>query len=53
MPGLLDSVGNFADDLGLTALEAVGMAIRQVPWDEQPGRHPRPLHSTYVHAEVA
>ena len=55
VPDLLDSVGELADQVGLTALEAVGMAIHQAPWDELP--HPRGTYltsySAYIPAEVA
>ncbi|MEU2256364.1 hypothetical protein [Nocardia xishanensis] len=36
VPTLLDTVGELADEVGLTALEAVGMAVHQAPWDESP-----------------
>ncbi|WP_308188307.1 hypothetical protein [Nocardia australiensis] len=36
VPTLLDAVGELADEVGLTALEAVGMAVRQSPWNERP-----------------
>jgi len=36
VPPLLDSVGGLATKVGLTLLEALGMAIHQQPWDEQP-----------------
>lgn len=36
VPSLLDTVGELADEVGLTALEAVGMAVRLAPWDERP-----------------
>lgn len=40
VPGLLDSVGELAEEVGLTAREAVGMAIHQAPWvDERQRRH--------------
>lgn len=36
VPSLLDLVGELADEVGLTALEAVGMAVRQSAWPEEP-----------------
>ncbi|WP_232236064.1 hypothetical protein [Nocardia sp. BMG51109] len=44
VPPLLDAVGGLADEVGLTPLEAVGMAIHQQPWDDHaapPGRRSR------------
>ena len=35
VPGLLDSVGELAGTVGLTAREAVGLAIHQAPWDDR------------------
>lgn len=32
---MLEAIGGFADEVGLTPLEAVGMAAQQAPWDEQ------------------
>ncbi|MEV0294290.1 hypothetical protein [Nocardia sp. NPDC050710] len=51
VPTLLNSVGEFADEVGLTALEAVGMAIHQAPWDERPYR--RGSRSTRTRVGVA
>ncbi|MFE7802796.1 hypothetical protein [Nocardia sp. NPDC057440] len=53
VPTLLDTVGELADEVGLTALEAVGMAVRQSPWDDQTRRHPRRLRADRCQAEVA
>ncbi|KIA66551.1 hypothetical protein [Nocardia vulneris] len=42
VPALLDVVGELADEVGLTALEAVGMAVRQSSWETEhpvPSRH--------------
>jgi|GEM_PF-2966383 len=36
VPQLIDSVGGLATKVGLTLLEALGLAIHQQPWDEQP-----------------
>ncbi|QIS16804.1 hypothetical protein [Nocardia arthritidis] len=32
VPPLVAAVGAFADDVGLTTLEAVGMVVWQAPW---------------------
>ena len=53
VPALLDTVGELADEVGLTALEAVGMAARQPPWDEPPARHPSRLQADRCRAAVA
>ncbi|MEV6430803.1 hypothetical protein [Nocardia sp. NPDC051463] len=53
VPALLDTVGELADAVGLTALEAVGMAVRQSPWDEPTTLHPRRLRADGRRAEVA
>ncbi|MFQ6397012.1 hypothetical protein ACLMAJ_26570 [Nocardia sp. KC 131] len=53
VPALLDTIGALADEVGLTALEAVGMAVRQSPWDEPPAQHQRRLRSAVLRAEVA
>jgi len=42
-----------ADEVGLTALEAVGMAVRQSPWDERPARDTRRRRSAGHRAGVA
>ncbi|WP_246460950.1 hypothetical protein [Nocardia transvalensis] len=36
VPPLLNAVGGLADEVGLTPLEAVGMAIHQRPWEDAP-----------------
>lgn len=36
VPPLLESVGGLATKVGLTLLEALGMAIHQRPWGDQP-----------------
>lgn len=44
VPTLLHVVGELADEVGLTALEAVGMAVRQSSWADDhpaPARHRR------------
>jgi hypothetical protein len=53
VPPLLDAVGELADEVGLTALEAVGMAVRQSPWDERPARNTRRRRSGQHRAGVA
>ncbi|MFD0360431.1 hypothetical protein ACFQZZ_03095 [Nocardia sp. GCM10030253] len=53
VPSLLDTVGELADEVGLTALEAVGMAVRQSPWDEPPAGRSRRLRADRRRAEVA
>ncbi|MFI9507447.1 hypothetical protein [Nocardia sp. NPDC052566] len=32
VPPLLDAIDGFADEVGLSPLEAVGMAVWQSPW---------------------
>ncbi|WP_280268389.1 hypothetical protein [Nocardia wallacei] len=34
VPTLLHAVGGLADEVGLTPMEAVGMAIHQQPWED-------------------
>jgi hypothetical protein len=53
VPPLLDAVGELADEVGLTALVADGMGVRQSPWDENPARHPGRLRTAGRRAEVA
>ncbi|WP_069161236.1 hypothetical protein [Nocardia altamirensis] len=54
VPALLDTVAELADEVGLTALEALGMAARQSSWGEEyvaPTRHRWKVGATQV--EVA
>ncbi|MFX0573528.1 hypothetical protein [Nocardia nepalensis] len=54
VPALLGAVGNLADGIGLTPLEALGMAIRQAPWDDGPiSRYNRHVRSVRRRAAVA
>ncbi|MFI6042059.1 hypothetical protein ACIA8C_10515 [Nocardia sp. NPDC051321] len=54
VPTLLDLVGELADEVGLTALEAVGMAVRQSSWPEERPHPTRHRWSVGAHpAEVA
>jgi hypothetical protein len=53
VPPLLDAVGELVDEVGLVALEAVGMAARQSRWDERPARHPGRLRTAARRTEVA
>lgn len=54
VPSLLDAVGGRADSFGLTPLEALGMAVRQAPWDEGPiSRYSRHVRSVRRRAEIS
>lgn len=54
VPALLGAVGNLAEGIGLTPLEALGMAIQQAPWDDGPvSRYSRHVRSVRRRAEVA
>ncbi|WP_405159864.1 hypothetical protein OG203_25815 [Nocardia sp. NBC_01499] len=49
VPSLLDLVGELADEVGLTALEAVGMAVRKSDWDEERPAPTRPRLAVGAH----
>ncbi|WP_067884685.1 hypothetical protein [Nocardia vaccinii] len=49
VPPLLDSVAGLATKVGLTLLEALGMAINQQPWED----HPAPRRGVRRYGEVA
>ncbi|WSF91976.1 hypothetical protein OIE68_33040 [Nocardia vinacea] len=54
VPSLFAAVGDLADEVGLTVLEALGMAVRQAPWDQGPiSRYTRQVRAVRRRAEVA